>query len=198
MDAYLLLRLLHFAGFIFIGGGLLAVFVSELRAYLTTETKSFVEAAQYTAIFYDGLVLPGAVMILISGPLLIHQLGVGYFAAPWIVGMWALFAFEFIEGNTITRIQFQRTLRLSKLLPQDQPLTKERREGVRSFLGQFAHFLDIPLFFAIVYCGVARPDDWKEVIAAIAGALAAATVLTLCVPRIFCARRERQGGRDQD
>lgn len=189
MDLYLLLRLLHFAGFIFLGGGLLAVFVSELRAYLATETGSFVEAARYTAIFYDGLVTPGAVMILISGPLLIDQLGAGDFAEPWIVGMWGLFVFEFIEGNTITRIQFQRTLRLSKLLPQDQPLTKERREGVRSFLGQFAHFLDIPLFLVIVYCGVARPADWKEVIIAIAGAFVVTAVLTLSVPRVLRARR---------
>jgi hypothetical protein len=185
VDLYLLLRLLHFAGFIFLGGGLLAVFVSELRAYLATETGSFVEAAQYTAIFYDGLVTPGGVMILISGPLLIDRLCVGYFEAPWIAGMWGLFVFEFIEGNTITRIQFRRTLRLSKLLARNQPLTKERREGVRSVLGQFAHFLDIPLFLVIVYCGVARPTDWKDVIIAIASALAVATVLTLAVPRVF-------------
>jgi hypothetical protein len=185
VELYLLLRLLHFAGFIFLGGGLLAVFVSELRAYLATETGSFVEAAQYTAIFYDGLVTPGAIMILISGPLLIDQTGIGYFTAPWIVGMWGLFAFEFIEGNTITRMQFQRTLRLSKLLPQDQPLTRERREGVRSFLGQFAHFLDIPLFLVIVYCGVVRPDDWKKVIIAIACAFTVAAILTLAVPRVF-------------
>ncbi len=189
MDLYLLSRLLHFAGFIFLGGGLLAVFVSELRAYRASETKGFAEAAQYTAVFYDGLVMPGAIMILISGPLLIDQLGVGYFSAPWIVGMWGLFVFEFIEGNTITRIQFQRTLRLSKALPQDQPLTEERREGVRSFLGQFAHFLDIPLFSVIVYCGVARPGDWPAVMIPIAGAFAVASILTLGVPRILRACR---------
>jgi hypothetical protein len=36
MDLYQLLRFLHFIGFIFIGGGLLAVFVSEFRGYSVT------------------------------------------------------------------------------------------------------------------------------------------------------------------
>ena len=60
MDIYQLLRFLHFAGFIFLGGGLLAVFVSEWRGYSATRPVIFAEAAFYTAILYDFLVLPGA------------------------------------------------------------------------------------------------------------------------------------------
>ena len=56
MNSYLLLRLLHFAGIIFLGGGLLAVFVSEWRSYSAKEPAAFVEAAYYTTIFYDALV----------------------------------------------------------------------------------------------------------------------------------------------
>ena len=114
MDVYPLLRLLHFIGFIFLGGGLLAVFVSEWRGYRTGEPTVFAEAARYTAIFYDALVLPGAILIWVSGPLLVLQLGLGMFDAPWLVAMWGVFLFEFIEGNTVTRIQFRRTLRLSR------------------------------------------------------------------------------------
>jgi hypothetical protein len=144
----------------------------------------FAEAAYYTAILYDFLVLPGAVMILVSGPLLIRQLGLGYFDAPWIVGMWGLFAFEFIEGNTVTRIQFRRTLRLSRALPENEPLTGDKQSGARSFAGQFAHFLDIPLFSVIVYCGVMRPASWAQVAAAIGIAIAAALALIFIVPRL--------------
>jgi len=103
MDYYLLLRLGHIAGFILLGGGLLAVFVSELRAHTTGDVHVFAEAASYTAIFYDALALPGALLVGLSGLLLIFELGLGFFEEPWLVGMWGLFLFEFVEGNTITR-----------------------------------------------------------------------------------------------
>jgi hypothetical protein len=181
---YQALRLLHFAGFIGLGGGLLGVFVSEWRAYCATRPAAFAEAALYTAILYNSLVLPGALMILISGPLLIDRLGLGYFGSPWLVGMWGLFLFEFIEGNTVTTVQFRRTLRISQALPGNEPLTEEKRSYARTSIGQFAHFLDIPLFTVIVYWGVARPDSWGQVAGAIAIAIAAALALMFTVPRL--------------
>jgi hypothetical protein len=45
VDSYALLRLGHIIGFIALGGGLLAVFVSELRAYRTADVHRFTEAA---------------------------------------------------------------------------------------------------------------------------------------------------------
>jgi hypothetical protein len=59
MDSYLLLKFAHITGFISLGGGLLAVFISELRAYRTTNVTAFAEAAWYTATFYDALVVAG-------------------------------------------------------------------------------------------------------------------------------------------
>lgn len=47
MDFYQLLRFFHFIGFIFLGGGLLAVFVSEWRGYSATRPVIFAEAAFY-------------------------------------------------------------------------------------------------------------------------------------------------------
>lgn len=184
MDLYPWLRLLHIAGVIFLGGGLLAVFVSEWRAYRTDRVDLFAEAARYTAIFYDALVTPGAVMILVSGPLLVHHLGLGWFDSPWLTGMWGLFLFEFIEGNTVTRRQFRRSLRLSRALPPDAPLIECKRKGVRTLVGQMAHFLDLPLFSVIVYCGMIRPDHWRSVVLAISVAIIGAILLTLLVPRL--------------
>ncbi len=183
MDSYQVLRYLHIMGFIFLGGGLLGVFVSEWRGYSATRTVAFAEASLYTATLYDFLVLPGALTMMATGPLLIYKLGLGYFDAPWLVGMWGLFLFEFIEGNTVTRIQFRRTLRITRALPEDEPLTEEKRNGARSLAGQFAHFLDLPLFSVIVYCGVFRPDRWLQVGSAIGIAIAAALALAVIVPR---------------
>lgn len=193
MDAYPLLRLAHVAGFILLGGGLLAVFVSEWRAYRTRDPGVFAEAARYTALFYDALALPGAVLIGISGWLLVRDLGLGWFEAPWLAGMWGLFLFEFIEGNTITRLQFRRTLRLSRTLAAEAALREDDRRRARTWFGQVAHFLDLPLFSAIVYCGVVRPEQWSSVGLAIGTALAAAAGLTVAVP---CLSRPQISGRE--
>lgn len=188
MDLYSLLRLMHVVGFILLGGGLLAVFVSEWRAYQTNKRDVFAEAAFYTAIFYDVLVTPGAVMLMVSGPLLIRQLGLEWFDHPWLTGMWGLFLFEFIEGNTVTRRQFRRTLRLSQSIAPNEVFSEKKRGEARTLIGQVAHFLDLPLFTVIVYCGVARPAEWWQVAAAIAIAIIVAALLTMTVPQL--ARRQ--------
>jgi len=190
MDLYQLLRFFHVIGFIFLGGGLLAVFVSEWRGYGATRPVVFAEAAYYTAIFYDVMVLPGAFLMLTTGPLLIWKLGLSYFEAPWLTGMWGLFLFEFIEGNTVTRVQFRRTLKISRSLPEDKPLTDEIRGRARTFIGRLAHFLDVPLFTVIVYFGMARPDSWLNVGSAMGIAIAAALLLMFVAPRLA----ERIGG----
>ncbi len=184
MDTYSLLKFMHIVGFIALGGGLLAVFISELRAYRTANAHRFAEAAWYTATFYDTLVLPGALLVAASGLLLVVQLGLGFFAEPWLVAMWGLFLFEFVEGNTVTRVQFRRTLRRSQEVLEIGRLTEADRDEARSLAGQVTHFLDLPLFLAIVYCGAMRPDNWPHVFAAIALALIMATVLTAAIPAL--------------
>ncbi len=67
MDLYLLSRFAHIVGVILLGGGLLAVWISEFQAYRTNEIAVFAESARYTAIFYDFLVIPGAITVAISG-----------------------------------------------------------------------------------------------------------------------------------
>lgn len=191
MDYYTLLKFGHIAGFILLGGGLLAVFISELQAYRTADMKVFAEAARYTAIFYDSLAVPGALLVGISGFFLVRELGLGFFEDPWVVGMWVLFLFEFIEGNTVTRFQFHKTLRLSRdALVRGEPLTDDLRDEARGLLNQIVHFLDIPLFTVIVYCGTIRPDGWVHVLVAIGTGLLIATLLAVFVPRL--ARHDEQ------
>jgi predicted integral membrane protein DUF2269 len=184
MDVYALLRLGHVVGAILLGGGLLAVFISELRAYHTDDVRVFAEAAWYTATFYDGLAVPGALFLGVSGLLLRSELGLDWFDQPWFAGMWGLFLFEVVEGNTLTRVQFRRTLRRSRAALPTGVLTSEVRAEARSLLGQIAHFLDVPLFLVIVWCGVMKPESWREVITAIVVALVAAALLTAVVPRL--------------
>lgn len=185
MDYYTLLKFGHIIGFTLLVGGLLAVWVSEFQGYRTNDMKEFAESARYTAIFYDFLSIPGALIVGTTGFFLVLELGVGFFEEPWVVGMWGLFLFEFIEGNTITRIQFRKTLRRSKLASEKENiLTKEIREDVRGLINQIVHFLDIPMTTVIIYCGTVRPDSWTQVLTAIAVALVATALLVILVPRL--------------
>ncbi len=66
--------------------------------------------------FYDGVVVPGAIILLVSGTWFTVQFygGWDYLKVPWLFGAITLFAFEFIEGNTITRLYFMKLRRITK------------------------------------------------------------------------------------
>ena len=189
MDIYIWLKFGHILGFTLLGGGLLAVWVSEFQAYRTDDMKEFAQASRYTAIFYDFLVIPGALTVGTTGFFLVLQLGLGFFSEPWLVGMWGLFLFEFVEGNTITRFQFRKTLASSrKAFEAGKELSEEIREEARSLVNQIVHFLDIPMTTVIIYCGTVRPDSWAQVLTAIAIGLCVTALLVVFVPRL--ARRQ--------
>jgi uncharacterized membrane protein len=180
MDLYPLLRLGHVAGFILLGGGLAAVFLADWRGRRTRDVRVFAEAAHFTALFYDGLVVPGALLLAASGLGLVFELGLGFLDAPWLVGMWGLFLFEFVEGNTITRLVYRRTVRQAQAALDD---AAPMEFASQSLVGRLAHFLDLPLFAVIVYCGVVRPESWANVGIAIAIAAMLAVLLAAAAPQ---------------
>jgi uncharacterized membrane protein len=184
---YAVLKLVHVIGAILIGAGLVGVWMSDLRSRQCRELPQFAEAVRNIAIFYDGLVVPGALLLLVSGTWLIVEFfgGWGFLNAPWLAGMVFLFAFEFVEGNTLTRLYFMRLRRLTRdalargaFTPQ---LEKARSEG----LPTFTHFLDLPILFLIVSLGTLRPGTWTLFIAGSVVATAVATALTILVPRLY-------------
>jgi hypothetical protein len=104
---------------------------------------------------------------------------------PWLTGMAALFACEFIEGNTITRLYFMRLRRLTREAVELGHVTPALEEARREHVPTFTHFLDIPILFVIVMLGAMRPNTWTLFITGTAFALAAAAILTLVVPRLY-------------
>ena len=111
--------------------------------------------------------------------------GLAFFEEPWLITMWGLFLFEFVEGNTITRFQFRKTLHSSKKALKDgKILTDDVREDARTLINQIVHFLDLPMTTVIVYCGTVRPDNWTAILIAIAIALGVTALLVMFVPRL--------------
>ncbi len=55
---HMLLKFAHVLGAILIGGGLISVWLSDLRSRQLRELPQFSEAVRNIAVFYDGVVVP--------------------------------------------------------------------------------------------------------------------------------------------
>jgi len=139
------------------------------------------------AVFYDGVVVPGAILLLVSGTWLIIEFfdGWSFVKVPWLAGMVILFAFEFIEGNTITRLYFMRLRRLTNDALKTGVFTQALERTRAENLPTFTHFLDLPMLFLIVALGVIKPDTWTLFIAGSVIAVLVSSILTIYVTSLY-------------
>ncbi len=184
---YDLLKLAHIIGAVLIGGGLIGVWLADLRSRQTRELVRFSESVRNIAVFYDGVVVPGAIILLVSGTWLIVEFfgGWNFFSIPWLAGMVFLFAFELIEGNTVTRIYFMRLRRLTQEALRAGAFTPELEKARAENVPTFTHFLDLPVLFLIVTLGALKPNDWELFIAGSLIAVVLALALTIFIPRLY-------------
>lgn len=182
-----LLKLIHIIGLVLIGAGLVGVFFADLRSRQHHELPLFAEAVRNIAVFYDGLVVPGAVLLLGSGTWLIVEAygGWEFVRIPWLAGMVALFVFEFIEGNTVTRLYFMRLRRLTRAALAQGRFTPELEAARAETVPTFTHFLDLPILLVIVALGVMRPTTWDWFVIGSLIAIAVAAALTWWLPRLY-------------
>jgi hypothetical protein len=187
MDAFGLLRFAHIVGLMLMSAGLIGVFVMDMRSRQARELSLLGQAVSLIALFYDGLVVPGALLLLGSGVWLIisYYDGWSFLRVPWLAGMVALFAFEFIEGNTITRLYFMKLRRLARESLRSGAVTPELARARAEQLASFTHFLDIPILMVIVSLGVLRPTNWAHFALGTVLAIAVATALNFFVPRLY-------------
>jgi uncharacterized membrane protein len=184
---YATLKLVHIIGVVLIGAGLLGVWMSDIRSRQCRELPQFSEAVRNIAVFYDGLVVPGALLLLLSGTWLIVEFfgGWGFFNAPWLAGMVVLFAFELIEGNTVTRRYFMRLRRLTQEALAGGGFTRELEQARAEGVPTFTHFLDLPILFVIVSLGTLKPSTWTLFVVGVTVAFGVASALTIVVPRLY-------------
>ena len=187
MDPYALLRFAHLVGLMLISAGLIGVFVADMRSRQSRDLKLFAQAVHLIALFYDGLVVPGALLLAASGAWLIvsYYGGWDFLEVPWLVGMVLLFLFEFVEGNTITRRYFTRLRRLTGDALAQGRVTPELARARSEQLASFTHFLDIPILLVIVSLGALRPETWTQFIIGTGLAVAAASALNFAIPRLY-------------
>ncbi len=189
---YGLLKFFHILGAVLMGGGLIGVWMSDLRSRQLRELKSFSEAVRNIAVFYDGLVVPGALLLLFSGTWMIVRFfgGWGFLQLPWLAGMVGLFAFEFVEGNTITRLYFMRLRRLTGAALDVGRITPDLQRARGEPVPTFTHFLDLPILFLIIALGAMQPATWTLFFSGLIASVGLVTALTLVSPRLYPWRSE--------
>jgi hypothetical protein len=99
--------------------------------------------------------------------------------------MVTLFALEFIEGNTITRLYFMRLQHLARSALAKDRVTPELAGARAEQLASFTHFLDIPILLVIVSLGALRPSDWTQFVIGVVIAVVAASLLNYAIPRLY-------------
>jgi hypothetical protein len=147
----------------------------------------FAEAVRNIAVFYDGVVVPGAVILFLSGAWMTAEMwgGWGFMQHPWLAGMIILFVMEFVEGNTVTRRYFVRLRRLTNDALRQGGVTPELTRARQEQVPTFTHFLDIPMLLLIVSLGAIQPATWTQFLIGVLCAVVVATVLTLWIPRLY-------------
>lgn len=195
MSSIELARFSHLLGVMIMFAGLLGVFVCDLRGRWATRMEVAREAAALVALFYDGFVVPGAVLLGLAGTWMIWDVygWDGLFGQPWLLAMVTLFSLEFVEGNTITRLAFLKLNRLTREARAEP--SAELTRARESRLNVFTHFLDMPVLLVIIGLGVFRPMEWGTILVAVIVAVIVAAVLTVVVPRLMPWRTD-VGSRD--
>lgn len=184
---YLILKYLHVLGAVLMGAGLIGVWLTDLRSRQHRDLIRFSEAVRYIAVFYDGVVVPGALILLFSGTWFVVQYydGWKFLEIPWLAGMVILFAFEFIEGNTVTRLYFMKLRRLTREALTQGRITEELEQERGKLVPSFTHYLDLPMLFLIIALGAMKPTSWNVFIFGSFIAIVLAAFFTVLIPRMY-------------
>ncbi len=184
---YAILSYLHVLGAVLMGAGLIGVWVADLRSRQHRDLIRFSEAIRYVAVFYDGVVVPGAIILLFSGTwfTIKYYGGWEFLEIPWLSGMIFLFAFEFIEGNTITRLYFMKLQKITSSALREGQITEELEMERSKLIPSFTHYLDLPMLFLIIALGVIKPATWDILVYGSIISIMSASFLTAVIPRLY-------------
>ncbi len=186
VPSYTVLKLLHVFAFITLGAGLVGVLVADLRARMSTRFDLLVDSIDTMLMFYYRVVMPGSLMILLSGfSLVFGYYGLKALEVPWLAGMMVLFVFEFFEGHLIMKFHYLKLKQAVERSRQAGQSVPELDKELRARLTLATHFLDVPNFALIVTLGIVRPDDWTLFTVGVTLVLAVTAWMAIVVPRRY-------------
>lgn len=184
---YFIAKFAHLAGLAMIAAGLIGVFVTDMRSRQLSDLKIYAEVVRTSSVFYRGLVTPGGLLLLASGWYLTanYYNGWNFIEIPWLAGMIFLFAYEFIEGNTLMRVHYRKLHRYIRESEEKGYVTEDLQRERDDELSSFSHFLDVPNLMVIVSLGAIKPATWTHFIVGVGLALTLAIILNYMLPRLY-------------
>lgn len=178
------LKLLHVLAAILLGGGLLGVLMSDLRARAAKSLTLLVDSIEAMLGFYYRLVVPGSLLILLSGfSMVFSYYGWAALEIPWLAGMLVLFVFEFLEGHLIMKFHYLKLRKGVEAAKAADGSPEALEEELRARLTTATHFLDVPNFTLIVILGMVRPADWTLFSIGVPIVIALTAWMTYALPR---------------
>ncbi|WP_372660017.1 DUF2269 family protein [Hydrogenophaga sp.] len=184
MPSFVLLKLLHVLAFITLGSGLIGVVVSDLRARRAADFPLLVDSIEAMLGFYYRLVVPGSMLILLSGfSMVFGYYGWSFMEIPWLAGMMVLFVFEFFEGHLIMKFHYLKLKQGILAAKQANAPVPELEHELRARLTLATHFLDVPNFTLIVVLGIVRPTDWTLFSYGLVLVVAVTTWMAVVIPK---------------
>ncbi len=186
IPSFLVFKLLHVFAFITLGAGLVGVLVSDVRARKAKSFALLVDSIEAMLAFYYRLVMPGSLLILLSGfAMVFGYYGQAFIDIPWLAGMMVLFVFEFFEGHLIMKLHYIKLREGIEKAKQAGASVPDLERELQARLTLATHFLDVPNFALIVTLGILRPSDWTVFSVGIVLVVAVTAWLMVDVPRRF-------------
>ncbi|MCY4129041.1 MAG: DUF2269 family protein [Gammaproteobacteria bacterium] len=198
MLLYQLAKFAHLVGTLMLGGGIIGLFVTDMRARQLGDLKTYAEMVRTSSVYQWGWVTPGVFFLFTSGALLTAYFynGWNFIEIPWLAGMVILFAYEFIEGNVFMRMHKKKVGHCIQESVAKGYVTRHLKRKRDDGLYTFLHFLDLPNFMLIVSLGALRPTKWTHILVGLGLSLLVATILNYMVPRLYPWQVDQEGKSD--
>lgn len=173
------LKFAHIIGALMLGGALVGVWITERRSRTTRDVARVAASLQLGAMLHQRLLLPGALVLFVSGSWLIAKFygGWDFIDIPWLAGMVALYLIETVRGSTLGRHYGMRRGQAAGAALAQGRFTPKLEKALNDPRAAFAHFLELPLFLVMLALGLFRPSTWTFFFVGVALAVLLATAL---------------------
>ena len=177
------LVLAHLLGALMLGVAIAAGVVTDARARRAPTVAQLADALRRETLFQQRLLLPGIVLLLVSGVALVvvYYGGWSFLGLPWLAAMVLLYALEGLRANTLSRRHAVRLRQLAARVVALGRLTPELDRARSDRQAIFARLLELAAFLLMLALGIFRPQSWATIGAGVLAGLLAAAVATYVV-----------------
>lgn len=186
-----LLTAVHLLAATVLGVAIVGVLLAGERARRAQDLVRFTDARRRVALLGRRMLVPAVLALLVTGAWLVARFyGLSSVVrVPWLAAMVALFLFQSVWANAVTRPHAVRLDRLADEARRTGALTPALRKARAEIVPAFGHFVELPVYLLIMAFGALRPSAWTPVFAGCAAAalLAAALAALTARPSAYAA-----------